>query len=48
MALATAQMGASNVDALMTYGFTEAKMAWPECPFSEGEESGGFHHFIPG
>ncbi len=38
-----AQMGASNVDVLMTYGFTEAKMAWPECPYPEGTESGGFH-----
>jgi phenylacetate-CoA ligase len=38
-----AQMGANNVDVLMTYGFTEAKMAWPECPFPEGVESSGFH-----
>ena len=27
----------------MTYGFTEAKMAWPECPYPEGAESAGFH-----
>jgi phenylacetate-coenzyme A ligase PaaK-like adenylate-forming protein len=27
----------------MIYGFTEAKMAWPECPYPEGKESGGFH-----
>src|SRR5271154_2643834 len=38
-----AQLGATNVDVLMTYGFTEAKMAWPECPYPEGEVSGGFH-----
>jgi phenylacetate-CoA ligase len=38
-----AQLGAKNVDVLMTYGFTEAKMAWPECPYPEGETSGGFH-----
>ena len=38
-----AQLGASKVDVLMTYGFTEAKMAWPECPYPEGVESGGFH-----
>jgi phenylacetate-coenzyme A ligase PaaK-like adenylate-forming protein len=38
-----AQLGANQVDVLMTYGFTEAKMAWPECPYPEGEESGGFH-----
>jgi phenylacetate-coenzyme A ligase PaaK-like adenylate-forming protein len=38
-----AQLGAKQVDVLMTYGFTEAKMAWAECPYAEGEESGGFH-----
>lgn len=40
-----AQLGAGHVDVLMTYGFTEAKMAWPECPYPEEEESGGFHLF---
>ena len=35
-----AQLGAPQVDVLMTYGFTEAKMAWPECPYPEGEQSG--------
>ena len=39
----TTQLGAGKVDILMTYGFTEAKMAWPECPYPEGKESGGFH-----
>jgi phenylacetate-coenzyme A ligase PaaK-like adenylate-forming protein len=38
-----AQLGAGQVDTLMIYGFTEAKMAWPECPYPEGKESGGFH-----
>jgi phenylacetate-CoA ligase len=38
-----AQLGAGKVDVLMTYGFTEAKMAWPECPHPDGAESGGFH-----
>jgi len=38
-----AQLGAGPVDVLTTYGFTEAKMAWPECPYPEGKESGGFH-----
>ncbi len=38
-----AQLGAGQVDVLMTYGFTEAKMAWPECPYPAGGESGGFH-----
>jgi len=38
-----AQLGAGQVGVLMTYGFTEAKMAWPECSYPEGEESGGFH-----
>jgi len=37
------QLGAGHVDVLMTYGFTEAKMAWPECPYPEGEASAGFH-----
>jgi phenylacetate-coenzyme A ligase PaaK-like adenylate-forming protein len=38
-----AQLGARHVDVLMTYGFTEAKMAWPECPYPEGGTSAGFH-----
>ncbi|MCE0521769.1 MAG: AMP-binding protein [Methylacidiphilales bacterium] len=41
-ALAT-QLGAGHVDTLMIYGFTEAKMAWPECCYPEEEGSGGFH-----
>ena len=38
-----AQLGGQATDVLMTYGFTEAKMAWPECPFPEDKLSGGFH-----
>ncbi|MCL4788331.1 MAG: AMP-binding protein [Verrucomicrobia bacterium] len=37
------ELGARDVDVLATYGFTEAKMAWPECPFPPGEPSGGYH-----
>jgi len=38
-----AELGAGNVDVMSTYGFTEAKMAWPECPARGAEESTGFH-----
>src|SRR6185312_6267055 len=41
-ALAT-QLGAGPIDVLRTYGFTEAKMAWAECPFSEETGSAGYH-----
>jgi phenylacetate-coenzyme A ligase PaaK-like adenylate-forming protein len=37
------QLGAENVDVLRTYGFTEAKMAWAECPFHEDAGSAGYH-----
>jgi phenylacetate-coenzyme A ligase PaaK-like adenylate-forming protein len=37
------QIGAKDVDVISTYGFTEAKMAWPECPTPPGERSTGFH-----
>ena len=30
------ELGARNVDVLAIYGFTEAKMAWAECPFPHG------------
>ena len=43
LAALAGQLGAGHVGVLMTYGFTEAKMAWPECPYPEGKESGGFH-----
>jgi phenylacetate-CoA ligase len=43
IAVLLAELGASEVDILATYGFTEAKMAWPECPFPHGQPSGGYH-----
>ncbi len=36
-----AQLGAENVMVLATYGMTEAKVAWPECP--SHEEYHGYH-----
>ncbi len=38
-----AQLGAERVDVLRTYGFTEAKQAWVECPFAEDAGSAGYH-----
>ena len=38
-----AQMGAPKIDVLRTYGFTEAKLAWVECPFAEDAGSSGYH-----
>jgi len=37
------EAGSPHVDILGTYGFTEAKMAWPECPYPEDSVSGGYH-----
>jgi len=37
------ELGAESVDVLRTYGFTEAKMAWAECPFHEDAGSAGYH-----
>jgi phenylacetate-coenzyme A ligase PaaK-like adenylate-forming protein len=37
------QLGAEKVDVLRTFGFTEAKLAWAECPFSEDAGSAGYH-----
>jgi phenylacetate-coenzyme A ligase PaaK-like adenylate-forming protein len=37
------ELGAPNVQVLATYGFTEAKQAWPECPFPHDQPSGGYH-----
>lgn len=37
------ELGARDVDVLATYGFTEAKMAWAECPFPHDQASGGYH-----
>lgn len=38
-----AELGSPEVAVMATYGFTEARVAWPECPFSAEEESGGYH-----
>jgi len=38
-----AKLGSPNVDVVATYGFTEAKMAWAECPFPVDEQSSGYH-----
>jgi phenylacetate-coenzyme A ligase PaaK-like adenylate-forming protein len=40
-----AELGAHEVDVLATYGFTEAKMAWGECPFALDDTPGGYHLF---
>ena len=38
-----AQLGAPKIDVLHSYGFTEAKLAWGECPFDENAGSAGYH-----
>jgi phenylacetate-CoA ligase len=37
------ELGARNLDVLATYGFTEAKLAWAECPFPHDQPSSGYH-----
>jgi phenylacetate-coenzyme A ligase PaaK-like adenylate-forming protein len=37
------KVGSSNVDVLATYGFTEAKMAWAECPYPFEQGPSGYH-----
>ncbi|HWX18834.1 MAG TPA: AMP-binding protein, partial [Candidatus Binatia bacterium] len=37
------ELGARNVEVLATYGFTEAKQAWAECPFPQDGPSSGYH-----
>ncbi len=37
------EMGAPKVEVLRTYGFTEAKLAWAECPYEEDAGSAGYH-----
>jgi len=39
----TRKLGATDVTVLATYGFTEAKMAWAECPFPHGQSASGYH-----
>lgn len=38
-----ARLGSPNVQVLATYGFTEAKMAWAECPCEEDQTPSGYH-----
>lgn len=37
------ELGATDVKVLATYGFTEAKMAWAECPFPHDQPPSGYH-----
>jgi phenylacetate-coenzyme A ligase PaaK-like adenylate-forming protein len=37
------KLGAVEADVAATYGFTEAKMAWGECPGAGDEAPGGYH-----
>lgn len=37
------ELGAGKVNVLATYGFTESKMAWAECPFAADKSSAGYH-----
>jgi phenylacetate-coenzyme A ligase PaaK-like adenylate-forming protein len=37
------ELGAADVAIVATYGFTEAKQAWPECPLHHGEAPAGYH-----
>jgi phenylacetate-coenzyme A ligase PaaK-like adenylate-forming protein len=38
-----AELGSGSVDIMATYGLTEAKMAWPECPARDQDEPTGYH-----
>ena len=37
------QLGSPGVEVIATYGFTEAKLAWTECPFAPGDTPTGYH-----
>lgn len=37
------RLGSPNVTVIATYGFTEAKLAWAECPFPPGQTPPGYH-----
>lgn len=37
------EAGSAGVEVLGTYGFTEARTAWAECPFPVDEQSSGYH-----
>jgi phenylacetate-CoA ligase len=38
-----AKLGSPDVNVLATYGFTEAKMAWAECPSNVDDPPSGYH-----
>ncbi|HTJ78418.1 MAG TPA: AMP-binding protein [Rariglobus sp.] len=38
-----AQLGSPGVKIMATYGFTEAKLAWTECPITPGTPPPGYH-----
>ncbi|HEY5895464.1 MAG TPA: AMP-binding protein [Chthoniobacterales bacterium] len=38
-----AELGAERVNVITTYAFTEAKMAWSECPHTPEDVSRGYH-----
>ena len=40
------ELGAGQTDIVATYGFTEAKMAWAECP-GAGDAAPGSYHLYP-
>jgi phenylacetate-coenzyme A ligase PaaK-like adenylate-forming protein len=43
LAALCAQLGSPDVRLMATYGFTEAKLAWTECPLAPGMPSPGYH-----
>lgn len=40
-----AELGSPRVQIIATYGFTEAKLAWTECPVDPGQPSPGYHFY---
>ena len=45
LAILARELGAGEVNVIATYGFTEAKMAWTECPCPLGEQNS--YHLYP-
>ncbi len=43
LAAMCAQLGSPGVQVIATYGFTEAKLAFTECPFTPGDPPTGYH-----
>ncbi len=43
LAMMCAELGSPDVQVIATYGFTEAKLAWTECPFGAAAEPTGYH-----